>query len=1034
MEDMEDDYAIGLDLGTTFSCIGVYRNGGVEIIPNSYGEKITPSVVVFLGKDKDNKDRIIVGEETSNFLVGQSKNCIYEVKRLIGFDYNNEKNKDEIKNIKKLPFNVKKSKNGTPMIELEVNNEKIEKSPLEISSLIIGKMVEHAENYLHKKIKKLVITVPAYFEDQQKKITEQAATALGLKVIKIIPEPTAAALAYGFNKENIKDEKILVFDLGGGTFDISILSFESEKDKDKDGKEIEIKNLKVLAIDGDMHLGGEDFDNALVDYVINKQNKEVQNEIEKDPQKRKKLKVACENIKKVLSDIEETSLIISQFCKIKDEHEKETDFDLMLKIKRKDFEDVCDTLFQKMKSPLKNALSKAKITKDNISEVILIGGSTRIPKVKEFIREFFGEKININDSINPDETVAYGATLQAEKLLYNQDQKISNFHILNITPFSLGISTQNNSEDEELKKEGLEMSVIIPRGATIPTFNKQIYETVADNQTKVSLKIYEGEKKYVKYNHLLKETLITGLSPKPKGQTNIEVEFKIDVNGILTVKAEEISEKDGKNISLTIKNDEISLSPEEMEKLKIKMEETMKKTRNNNINQKIDYTNLFEALKTYEDNYNQCEEDETEDKLLYLANYQETLEEFIDAFDQKFDNETMLEKYYLYIKRLFLSYLNTFKIPVDKSVKEGIFNKIKKYLQIFFKKSTGYLNNLLDILSPLQKCQTMNEFYDLIIFVIKNLNNKGIELINSSTEFCKYKSLIFFEQSLHYCEKYIPNEGKLKRDKLNELKKEKKIFNDYIDNIKSGAIIFTEESLLENRLFDEGDFKFVSKKTGLTNNMNKYGLVNKLSYQEILENTKVILEEYEKLLAKIQKSNDDNIREAKCIANILKLNNILGLIESKKSHFFSLAERCKLIIDHLKLDTDKELWCKEFLEIYNFIKSKQTPDEEYAQLFERVKKANPGIFEQLDEQFNKNRGTIKFIEYILKNYPYKTYKKDLETKKEKFFKTYNNGLITHLSRRYIPEGRMVGNAESEKKYCIIHEIASYINNLMTTLQ
>ena len=294
---MESDYAIGLDLGTTFSCIGVYRNGGVEIIPNSIGEKITPSVVVF--EDKE----ILVGEDTTDVLVKEYNNCIYEVKRLIGLDFSKEEYKKEIE---RLAFKVVKSeKNNSVNIELEKEieieieidgkKEKIKKklfSPVEISSFIIKQMVHNAENYLGKKIKKLVITVPAYFNEDQKKMTQQAAELLGLSVIRIINEPTAAALAYGFTKEKLEDKKILVFDLGGGTFDVSILAFESEKTKDK----TESKNLTVLSISGDMHLGGEDFDNALVDYVIKKQN--INNEIKNNKEAMKKLKVACENIKK----------------------------------------------------------------------------------------------------------------------------------------------------------------------------------------------------------------------------------------------------------------------------------------------------------------------------------------------------------------------------------------------------------------------------------------------------------------------------------------------------------------------------------------------------------------------------------------------------------------------------------------------------------------------------------------------------------------------------------------------------------------
>ena len=688
---MEDDYAIGLDLGTTFSCIGVYKNGGVEIIPNSVGEKITPSIVIF----KDNE--ILVGEDTTDVLVKYYDNCLYEVKRLIGLDFSKKNYQEEIE---KLPFKVilPTQRNKQADIEVVINKQKKTFSPTEISSLIIKKMVHNAENYLHKKIKKLVITVPAYFSENQKKLTSQAAEMLNLDVIKIINEPTAAALAYGFTEDQSKDKNILVFDLGGGTFDVSILSFENEKDNKEN---VNKKNLSVLSSSGDMHLGGEDFDNALVDFVLEKQNID-EKMIRKNNHAIKRLKVACENIKKNLSISDKTTLRINNLL---------DKVDINLEITKQEFENICLPLIERLKLPLNNAIAEAgkkmqalkkDFTKDDIDEVILVGGSTRIPMVKNFVKNFFPKK-KINDSINPDEAVAYGATLQAEKILYNRDKIISNFHILDITPFSLGLATKNISNDEELQKEGLEMSVMIKRGTPLPTFNVQTYTTVKDNQTTVQLEIYEGERKYVKYNHLLTKTTITGLSPKPKGETKISVEFKIDVNGILYVKAIEESEKNGKKIELTIKNDDITFTNEEMEKMKKKMEEMSKDVKYKELTQGMDYSNIKTTLKTYQDAYDNCGEDEEENKQIYLNNFNETLEDFIDKFNKDFDNETLLEKYYLYVQQLFSSYIKTLECELDKSEQKTIFNKIKKYLLIFIDKSSAYLDNLVETLSKMPK-------------------------------------------------------------------------------------------------------------------------------------------------------------------------------------------------------------------------------------------------------------------------------------------------------------------------------------------
>ena len=1007
---MEDGYAIGLDLGTTFSCIGVYRNGGVEIIPNSMGERITPSVVIF------NNDETLVGEDTIDFLVKHYDNCIYEVKRLIGLDFTDKEKKYEDE-IKKLPFKIVNStKKNLVDIEITKNGVKEFISPVEISSLIIKKMVDNAEAYLNKRIKKLVITVPAYFEEPQKKLTRQAAEMLDLEVIKIINEPTAAALAYGFTNEKIGNKKILVFDLGGGTFDVSILALEIVKNKDN----TETKNLIALSIDGNMHLGGEDFDNALVDYVIKKQN--ISDEIAKNPEARKKLKVACENTKKILSIANNTTLRISNFAK---------DLDINIEIKREEFEQICQHLFKKLEEPMNVALSKAKLSKDDIDEVILIGGSTRIPKIKDLIKEFFKNKIKINDSINPDEAVAFGATLQAEKILYNQDQIISNFHILDITPFSLGVSVMNQSMDKEIKEEGDEMSVIIKRGTILPTFNIQHYVTVSDYQTRVSLKIYEGEKKYVKYNHLLKETKIEGLSPKPKGQTKISVEFKIDVNGILFVKAVEESEKDGKTIDLSIKNDEISFSDEEMNERKKKMEEMIKKIKHKH--NEFDYSNFKETLKNYKDAYNECGEGEEEDKKLILNNYNEALEEFIDGFTKnyKFDNETLLEKFYLYVKELFLSYIDYLKLSSDKGERTNIFKKIEKYITTFIDKSSGYLNNLLEILSPLQNGTSKLDFLNLILFVMERLNQCGKDCLQKNKEFCKYHSLMYFEQAYSYYERYFSNikVATLGKQILDKLNKEKETCINYKNDINSGAIIFVEDSLNKGQLFDENVISYNPHKAGFTINYIKLGFAKVENYTKKTEIITLILREYEKLLASIQISNKPTEKEAICIANILKIYTIiLANLDSRKKYLFALADRCKLIIEQLKI-SDSRPWCKEFLNIYEKIQKLKTKNDNYFQILEKVRANNPE-FDELDSTFNKTHGKIEFINYLIEKHPYKELEND---KKTRDFNTYSPELLIFLMKKYQPDNYVKVSDEYDKKFCLYHEISSKLSNMLTTI-
>ena len=859
----------------------------------------------------------------------------------------------------------------------------------------------------------MVITVPAYFGEQQKKLTRQAAEMLNLEVLTIINEPTAAALAYGFTNDKIANEKILVFDLGGGTFDVSILSVHKEENTD-------FTTLEVLSTSGDMHLGGEDFDNALANYIIKKLNNE---KIRENKQCMKRLKIACENAKKILSDSDQTILRLSNFY---------NNIDIDEKITKKDFEDICDPLFKRLEEPLKIALSNAKLTKNEINQVILIGGSTRIPKVKQIIESFFPQlkKKNINDSINPDETVAYGATLQAQKKLYIQDEAISKFNILDIAPFSLGVSVKNNSKDKDIQKEGDEMSVIIKRGTKLPTSNVQKYETVRDNQTEVLLKIYEGEKKYVKYNHLIKETTIEGLSPKPKGETKISVEFKIDPNGILFVKAIEDSEKKGKVINLTIKNDEVSFSNEEMEKLKNKMEEMTKKINRIGIDENNDYTNLKENLKTYKEAYNECKDDEEqeENQKLFLSNFNETLEEFIDKFDKTYDNETILEKLYLYVKELFLSYIEYFKLGLDAGVKKSTIKKIEKYLGKFIEQSSGYLNKLLDIISNINE---KNIFYEIIIHVMEKLNDCGIKCIKTNKKFCKYNSLMYFEQSLSYYEKYLSNlkDAVFKPESLNLLKNQKSISLDYIKKITTGSIVLTEQSLLEGRKFDETKNTFSSLGTGITYDLNKLGIsIESLRKNE--QNLNNNLRDYENLLSELQTTNKETEEEAKCIYYILEIYKITNRLIDKKMYLLGLADRCDLIIRSLRIDT-KQIWCKEFYVVYEELRGMQSKKEDYYRLFEGVRKKNPEMFDRLDNEFNKKGGTIEFIDFLLEKYPYPEYESD---KKKKDFKTYNNGLLTLLMSRYQPKPYSETKEESVKKYCLYTEISDKISRLLRRFQ
>ena len=1033
-----DEYAIGLDLGTTFSCIGVYRNGWVEIIPNRIGEKITPSVVIIT-----NDSKILVGEETNEFLVQNYDSCIYEVKRLIGKKISEEERKQLQE---KFPFQIVTSNKGNfPEIKINSNGKEVIYSPVEISSLIIKKMVFNAEKYLGKTITQLVITVPAYFNDSQRALTRQAAEALGLKVLRIINEPTAAALAYGFDEKQKHSSNILIFDLGGGTFDVSILSLN--KDKGKNTTEFE-----VLGTSGDTNLGGEDFDNALVELVLKKIHypADTIEQIRQNKQAMKRLKVACENTKKILSVSEEANIWINEIIK---------NVSIIDIIRRIEFEIECKPLFDKLIDPIDKALKIANEKKKNIviDEVILVGGSTRIPKIKEIVSKKFPNS-KINDSINPDEAIAYGATIEAEKILYHQDDKIQNFSLLDITPFSLGTDVKNESKDPEVHKEGPLMDVIIKRGVHIPTSFSKTYATTSDNQKSISIDIFEGEKKYIKYNHLLKKSNIDNLTPRPKGQTKVEMKFDIDVNGILNVEARELSnDNKGQVVNLVIKNDEVNLTKNEMEELRKKMVDLVGKFGEHNEGNNNDYINIKGVLKQYYDAFEKFKKDKGEDDddnnddgIIYITNYYTTLESFINKFDKNFDNETVLYKFYLYIKDLFLKYLEALKLGLDRGDKKHIFEKINDYIQIFINKSSGYLNELIEILSSLKKGKNKVNFFQIIAFVVKKLCEFGQTCIFSNKPFCKYHSIIYFEQSNSYYEKYFP---KIKEDKgkdnknnnpgieggnekrenisflpaneIESLNNAHKSCLNFLRDIKSGAILLCEEFLKKDELINENLILTAEKGRGITAQQNLYNL-DKMNR----ENQKIYLDNYEKLLSEIQVSKEFTKKEALCIANIIKINFFMSeSFDNKPRYLIYLARRCETIVEHLKLNKN-EKWYLEFQDLYKKLKENEPTDQNYQEQLSEMKEKYPDVFRIIEDNFN-TMSPKEFIKFIIKEHPYKYIEKD----SDKNFDEDTPELLRFLLKKYLPDNYMPMQSREDTvlKYCIVHEISKKLNYLYSSV-
>ena len=882
------DYHVGIDYGTSNSCVGIYMNGTVQIVPNKIGERTTPSIVCFTD---DNKGKALVGEETLNQKLDNYKNTIYEVKRFIGLNYEEFMEEEYGKNLNYEVIN----QDGIPKIKVNVNGNDMYYSAEEISSLIIKKMVQCAEDFIAEtepgiKLTKAIITVPAHFRDDQKNAVKNAAKLAGIDVPRIINEPTAAALAYGIGHnlapeisnpslkkiktlhtsvvkkdgdageaplaieiQSKSQENAIVFDLGGGTLDITILNIR----KNNEG----IINFEVESTDGDTHLGGSDFDNKLIDFCIKDfciktGNKEEM--VRQDKKSCKRLKIKCENAKKLLTVTQQTIINIENF------YGKE---DLFVSITRNEFDDLCKDLYDKIEDLIYQVMGDIGKCPSDIDEIILVGAATRMVGVKDLLHRIFGEG-KVKDNLDPDEAVAFGATMEAAKM--EEKDKI-NFILQDITAYKLGIATENKDPNDK-KENGEKMYSIIKKYSKIPSSSEKTFEVeLNQNYPNIDIRIFEGNDNYIKNNTLLGEMHIDNINKL--GKIEYKVKFSVDVNSQLTA---------------TVTIDSLGIKKEEIIKkvTHAYLDKTKKKIKickNHNLEP---FSILLESIKISRQKLS--ESFDIQNKLENLKDCCQNIEKIIEHYMQFIkDNESIYEKIYINTNELFGYYIELIKINIDKKdeIKE-IIQKIKQFMNNLITQ-VGYSEELLEDFAEIQQIEALkNVFYEIFINYMELMNEQGLIKKNNNKKFSRYYSKLYFEREFYTCKKYVKENDLLKIDKsLRERYEKLKNKNEEeLKKVNSFAKFIEQKVKTGQFMYGKTGFTMVGKK------IEEYEKnINNLSKDDLLE----ILDIFQSMVDSFDKK-DNSMGEAYCLFHLIYIN--YKIFKKGYDKLWKYLERLKSIL------------------------------------------------------------------------------------------------------------------------------------------